>query len=81
MKINVTLQNTEVIETDFQTGNSVDTGLEIGTITEGINPDYEKLDNLPQVNGNTLIGDKSTTDLGIRIVGTYANENLNIGLL
>lgn len=30
--------------------------------------DYPKLDNLPQINGNTLTGDKNTADLGLKQV-------------
>ena len=80
MKINVTLQETEIIDTNFEQSAPCDTDMEIGTIMEGIPPDYEKLDNLPQINGNTLIGDKSTAELGISIVGTYNDEHLTIGL-
>ena len=81
MIINTNLQITEELNTEFTQNDNDDIGLDIGTIMEGIDPDYEKLRNLPQVNGNTLIGNKTTAQLGIGIVGTYANENLNISLI
>ena len=40
--------------------------------------DYEKLDNLPQVNGHTLIGNKTSAELGLSLVGEYSNENLSL---
>lgn len=40
--------------------------------------DYEYLDNLPEIAGVTLIGDKSLSDLGIQPVGDYVtNSALN----
>ena len=68
------------IDVELFEQKALDTELQIGTIMEGINPDYEKMDNLPQVNGNTLIGNKTTAELGIGIVGTYNDEHLSIGL-
>ena len=81
MIINTDLQITEELNTGFEQNDNDDIGLDIGTIMEGIDPDYEKMRNLPQINGNTLIGNKTTAQLGIGIVGTYANENLNISLI
>ena len=80
MIINVNLNETETINTDFQQNDANNVEMQIGTIMTGIDPDYEKMKNLPQVNGNTLIGNKTTGELGIGIVGTYDSENLNIGL-
>ena len=80
MIINTNLQITEELNTEFTQNDNDDIGLDIGTIMEGIDPDYEKMRNLPQVNGNTLIGNKTTAQLGIGIVGTYENEHLSIGL-
>lgn len=37
----------------------------IAAVIKGNNTDYEALENLPQINGNLLIGDKSNVDLGI----------------
>ena len=81
MKINVEFHETETIDAELNTSEPIDVNMEIGTITQGIVPDYNPLENKPQVNGNTLIGNKSTADLGIQIVGEYDNENLNIKLL
>ena len=36
-------------------------------IKQVIEKDYEKLDNLPKINGVELVGDKTTEDLGIKI--------------
>ena len=47
----------------------------------GIDPDYEKMKNKPAVNSNTLVGDKTTAELGIRLVGTYNNEELTLGMM
>ena len=47
----------------------------------GIDPDYNKMKNQPAVNHNTLIGDKTTAELGIRLVGTYNNEELTLGMM
>jgi hypothetical protein len=46
----------------------------------GIDPDYEKIKNKPSINGTTLIGDKTTAQLGIALVGTYDNEHLTLML-
>ena len=80
MMINVELRETEIIETDFEQTEPCDANMEIGTVTEGIIPDYELLENQPMVNGTTLVGDKTTAELGIGIVGVYENENLTINL-
>ena len=37
----------------------------IAAVIKGSNTDYEALENLPQINGNLLIGNKSNADLGI----------------
>lgn len=34
--------------------------------------DYEKLDNLPKIDGVTLIGNKSAEEIGIRPIGNSA---------
>lgn len=71
MTMDVELRESEALETELETG----------TITEGIDPDYEKMRNLPKINGNTLIGDKSSAELGIRLVGEYENENIKLSIL
>ena len=38
--------------------------------------DYEELDNLPQINGNTLIGDKSSDEL--EIVAPLTEEQITL---
>ncbi len=50
-------------------------------MTEGIDSDYEKMRNQPSVNGNVLIGDKTTAQLGIGIIGVYKDETLSIRIL
>lgn len=35
--------------------------------------DYEDLDNLPQINGNTLTGNKTSADLGIASITITGN--------
>jgi hypothetical protein len=37
--------------------------------------------NKPAVNSNTLVGDKTTAELGIMLVGTYNNEELTLGMM
>ena len=82
MKIDVELQSTEELNTDIQEPEELsDTEMEIGTMTEGIDPDYEKMRNQPSVNGNVLIGDKTTSQLGIGIIGVYKDETLSIRIL
>lgn len=40
------------------------------------NIDYSNVTNKPQINGNTLEGNKTSAELGIRVMGTYEEENL-----
>ena len=82
MRIDVELQSTEELNTDIQEPEELsDTEMEIGTMTEGIDSDYEKMRNQPSVNGNVLIGDKTTAQLGIGIIGVYKDETLSIRIL
>ena len=82
MRIDVELQSTEELNTDIQEPEELsDTEMKIGTMTEGIDPDYEKMRNQPSVNGNVLIGDKTTAQLGIGIIGVYKDETLSIRIL
>ena len=82
MKIDVDLQISEELNTDIQEPDILsDTELGIGTYVVGIDPDYEKMKNKPAVNSNTLVGDKTTAELGIRLVGTYNNEELTLGMM
>lgn len=79
--IDVELQELEEINVNLQDEtHSDDMTMEIGTIMSGIDPDYEKLKNKPSINGTTLIGDKTTDQLGIALVGTYDNEHLTLML-
>ena len=39
---------------------------------------YNDLSNQPRVNGVTLIGNKTSQDLGISVTGTYSNGNLTL---
>lgn len=80
MRIDVDLQVRENLNTDLQEHELLNTSFELGTMTEGIDPDYEKMRNLPSINGNELIGNKSSAELGIGIVGVYDNENITIGI-
>lgn len=82
MRIDVDLQISEELNTDIQEPDILsDTELGIGTYVVGIDPDYNKMKNQPAVNSNTLIGDKTTAELGIRLVGTYNNEELTLGMM
>ena len=82
MRIDVDLQISEELNTDIQEPDILsDTELGIGTYVVGIDPDYEKIKNKPAVNSNTLVGDKTTAELGIRLVGTYNNEELTLGMM
>lgn len=82
MRIDVDLQISEELNTDIQEPDILsDTELGIGTYVVGIDPDYEKMKNKPAVNSNTLVGDKTTAELGIRLVGTYNNEELTLGMM
>lgn len=82
MRIDVDLQISEELNTDVQEPDILsDTELGIGTYVVGIDPDYEKMKNKPAVNSNTLVGDKTTAELGIRLVGTYNNEELTLGMM
>lgn len=82
MRIDVDLQISEELNTDIQEPDILsDTELGIGTYVVGIDPDYEKMKNKPAVNSNTLVGDKTTAELGIRLVGTYNNEQLTLGMM
>ena len=82
MRIDIDFQTSENIDIGIQESNVLnDSSLETGTYMDGIDPDYEKLKNLPSVNGNTIIGDKTTAELGIGIVGVYNNKNLTLKLL
>lgn len=46
------------------------------TVTNATSGDYSELSNQPQINGVTLVGNKTSADLGISITGEYSNENL-----
>lgn len=82
MRIDVDLQISEELNTDIQEPDILsDTELGIGTYVVGIDPDYNKMKNQPAVNSNTLVGDKTTAELGIRLVGTYNNEELTLGMM
>lgn len=82
MRIDADLQISEELNTDIQKSDILsDTELGIGTYVVGIDPDYNKMKNQPAVNSNTLVGDKTTAELGIRIVGVYNNKNLTLKLL
>lgn len=82
MRIDVDLQISEELNTEIQEPDILsDTELGIGTYVVGIDPDYNKMKNQPAVNHNTLIGDKTTAELGIRLVGTYNNEELTLGMM
>lgn len=41
--------------------------------SSAITPDYNDLQNKPQINGNTLEGDKSSADLGLADAGTFVD--------
>jgi hypothetical protein len=82
MRIDVDLQISEELNTEIQEPDILsDTELGIGTYVVGIDPDYEKMKNKPAVNSNTLVGDKTTAELGIMLVGTYNNEELTLGMM
>ena len=82
MRIDVDLQISEELNTDIQEPDILsDTELGIGTYVVGIDPDYNKMKNQPAINSNTLVGDKTTAELGIRLVGTYNNEQLTLGMM
>ena len=44
------------------------------TLNIGGTTDYNGLSNKPSINGTTLSGDKSLSDLGIQPAGSYVNE-------
>ena len=39
---------------------------------------YNSLSNKPEINGVELIGNKTSSELGISLVGEYSNENLKL---
>lgn len=40
------------------------------------NVSYSNIEDKPQINGNVLEGNKTSTELGIKVVGTYSEGNL-----
>lgn len=80
--IDVELSEIEELDVNImEPEHSDDVSMDVGTIMEGIDPDYEKLKNLPSVNNTTLIGNKTTEELGIKLVGSYDNEHLTLTLI
>lgn len=79
------MNNTEPIVMTIGTNNrdidisiqeaSSSIGFEIKTQTTGTK-DYNKLSNKPSVNDITLIGNKTSEDLGLQPAGEYANSKI-----
>lgn len=46
------------------------------TVTNATSGEYSELTDKPQINGVTLVGNKTTSDLGLSLEGMYNNENL-----
>lgn len=64
----------ESIDGDISADGELDGDVEIPrTIFE---KDYEQLDNLPSLNGNTLIGDKDFEEIGLHFMTNVEIQNL-----
>ena len=48
------------------------------TVTNAISGSYPDLDGKPSINGVTLVGNKTSQDLGLGLNAEYANENLTL---
>lgn len=56
---------TEKLTQSASNGEEVDVELEIESVVETVSVDYEDLENKPQINNITLIGNKTAHDLGL----------------
>ena len=79
MSINLTLENGIEISVQFPspptlelaTDNDAEFTAAIGTVTGALS-DYEQLNNLPSIEGVTLIGNHTQEELGINPIGNAA---------
>lgn len=69
MFINVTFPSAPTLEVSLD--NDLEFTTAVGTVVGSAN-DYEKLDNLPSIEGVTLRGNHTQEELGIRPIGNAA---------
>lgn len=69
MFINVTFPSAPTLEVSLD--NALEFTTAVGTVVGSVN-DYEKLDNLPSIEGVTLLGNHTQEELGIRPIGNAA---------
>lgn len=69
--------------TDYPQSRIEELLLELKAVIEagGGTTDYEQLQNLPQINSHTLIGDKSASDLGLEKPLTQEQLNALLALI
>ena len=75
--LKATIEGTEY--TDPPQSRIEDLLLELKEVIEeggGGEKNYENLNNKPKINDVTLVGNKSSAELGLSISGEYSNENL-----
>lgn len=63
-ELKIILENEEEIKITLEEQEELGVDLETDT-TEVVTSDYEKLNNLPKINSEILLGDKSFTELGL----------------
>lgn len=66
-----TVQFPTVPELEFSADNEMAFTAAIGTVTGALS-DYEQLNNLPSIEGVTLVGNRTQEELGINPIGNAA---------
>lgn len=69
MFINVTFPSSPTLEVSLD--NALEFTTAVGTVVGSVN-NYEKLDNLPSIEGVTLLGNHTQEELGINPIGNAA---------
>lgn len=64
-ELEIILEDEDTLELELQDEDTLDVELETDT-TEVVTSDYEKLNNLPQINNVELTGNKTSEDLGLQ---------------
>lgn len=64
-ELEIILEDEDTLELELQEEDTLDVELETDT-TEVVTSDYEKLNNLPQINNIDLVGNKTAKDLSLQ---------------
>lgn len=69
--VSISVQFPSIPRLEFAVENDVEFEASVGTVTYALS-DYERLNNLPSIEGVTLVGDHTQEQLGVNPIGNAA---------